>query len=172
MKIFHCDHCGHLLFFENTECVSCRHRVAFLPDLRLVGSLDPDGADKWRSPLPRAAEGGYRLCQNYALEVGLQLGRARRGRQPALRVMPNHAGDPQSCRSGEPRRVVPPRGRQATSAVHAHRARCADPEPGRRSGTGVDVRVSRGCRSGHAGVDWARRRRHHRQHRRGRRRRA
>jgi hypothetical protein len=68
MKIFHCDHCGHLLFFENTECVSCRQRVAFLPDLRLVGSLDPDGGDKWRSPLPRAAEGGYRLCQNYALE--------------------------------------------------------------------------------------------------------
>ena len=45
MKIFHCDHCGHLLFFENTECVSCGHRVAYLPDLRLVGSLDPDGAD-------------------------------------------------------------------------------------------------------------------------------
>ena len=68
MKIFHCDHCGHLLFFENTECVSCRHLVAFLPDLRLVGSLDPGSADKWRSPLPRASEGGYRLCQNYALE--------------------------------------------------------------------------------------------------------
>jgi hypothetical protein len=46
MKIFHCDHCGHLLFFENTECVSCRHRVAYLPDLRLVGSLDPDGTDQ------------------------------------------------------------------------------------------------------------------------------
>jgi len=69
MKIFHCDHCGHLLFFENTECVSCRHRVAYLPDLRLVGSLDPDGTDKWRSPLARAAEGGYRLCQNYAVEA-------------------------------------------------------------------------------------------------------
>jgi hypothetical protein len=56
-KIFHCDHCGHLLFFENTECVSCRHRVAYLPDLRLVGSLDPDGSDNWRSPLGRAAGG-------------------------------------------------------------------------------------------------------------------
>ena len=78
MKIFHCDHCGHLLFFENTECVSCRHRVAYLPDLRLVGSLDPDGDDKWRSPLPRAAEGGYRLCQNYTIEGDLQLGGASR----------------------------------------------------------------------------------------------
>jgi hypothetical protein len=69
MKIFHCDHCGHLLFFENTECVSCHHRVAYLPDLRLVGSLDPDDTGNWRSPLARAAEGGYRLCQNYTVEA-------------------------------------------------------------------------------------------------------
>jgi hypothetical protein len=68
MKVFHCDHCGHLLFFENTECVSCHHLVAYLPDLRLVGSLDQDGTDNWRSPLARAAEGGYRLCQNYTNE--------------------------------------------------------------------------------------------------------
>jgi hypothetical protein len=67
MKIFHCDHCGHLLFFENTECVCCGHLVAYLPDVRLVGSLDPDG-DIWRSPLPRASERGYRLCQNYKNE--------------------------------------------------------------------------------------------------------
>jgi hypothetical protein len=68
MKVFHCDHCGHLLFFENTECVSCGHRVAYLPDVRLVGSLDADGADKWRSPLPRAAKDGYRLCHNDKIE--------------------------------------------------------------------------------------------------------
>ena len=68
MKIFHCDHCGHLLFFENTECLSCGHRVAYLPDVRLVGSLDADGADTWRSPLPRAAKDGYRLCHNDKIE--------------------------------------------------------------------------------------------------------
>jgi hypothetical protein len=67
MKIFHCDHCGQLLFFENTVCVSCRHRVAFLPDLQLVGSLDPDGDDAWRSPLPQAVS-GYRLCRNDKIE--------------------------------------------------------------------------------------------------------
>jgi hypothetical protein len=67
MKIFHCDHCGHLLFFENTECVSCGHRVAYLPDLQLVGSLDAVDADTWRSPLPQAVR-EYRLCQNYKIE--------------------------------------------------------------------------------------------------------
>src|SRR5580700_91556 len=68
MKIFHCGHCGQLLFFENTECVSCGHRVAYLPDVQLVASLDPDGADRWRSRLPRVAGSSYRLCQNATIE--------------------------------------------------------------------------------------------------------
>jgi hypothetical protein len=65
MKVFHCDHCGHLVFFENTECVGCGHTLAFLPDMGVVGSLD-DGRDGlWHSPLRRAAGHGYRLCVNY-----------------------------------------------------------------------------------------------------------
>ncbi len=68
MKVFHCDHCGQLLFFENTVCLSCGRCVAYLPDLGLVGSLDQDPAqaDRWRSPLPGAPAEGYRLCRNYA----------------------------------------------------------------------------------------------------------
>src|SRR5262245_31992941 len=70
MKVFHCDHCGNLLFFENTVCLSCDRRVAFLPDLRVVGSLDPDPSapDVWRSPLPQARDRAYRLCRNYRVE--------------------------------------------------------------------------------------------------------
>src|SRR6476646_1221741 len=67
MNIFHCDHCGHLLFFENTHCVACGHDVAYLPDLGVVGSLDPDAAGAWKSPLPAAAA-SYRLCRNYTEE--------------------------------------------------------------------------------------------------------
>jgi hypothetical protein len=67
MKVFHCDHCGDLLFFENTVCLKCAHRVAYLPDLALVGSLDADvnDANLWRSPLRAAADRVYRLCLNY-----------------------------------------------------------------------------------------------------------
>ena len=70
MKVFHCDHCGNLLFFENTICLGCERRVAFLPDLRVVGSLDPDPSepDVWRSPLPQAEGRTYRLCRNYRVE--------------------------------------------------------------------------------------------------------
>jgi hypothetical protein len=43
MKIFHCDHCQQLVFFENTQCVSCGHVLAFLPDLLELGSLEVAG---------------------------------------------------------------------------------------------------------------------------------
>jgi len=68
MKIFHCDHCRQLLFFENTTCVSCGHRVAYLPDVRRVASLEPDGDDRWRSPAAKLARRSYRLCQNDKIE--------------------------------------------------------------------------------------------------------
>jgi hypothetical protein len=85
MRVFHCDHCGHLLFFENTHCVRCGQLVAYLPDLAIVGSLESnespqDGSDSnstsqgggaagvWRSPLPAAAGRAYRLCANYEIE--------------------------------------------------------------------------------------------------------
>ncbi len=68
MKVFHCDHCGQLVFFENTACVSCGNRLAYLPDLAFVGSLDATDGDRWRSPLPAAADRTYRLCANYTNE--------------------------------------------------------------------------------------------------------
>ena len=40
-KLFHCDHCDGLVFFENTGCLRCGNRLAYLPDLEVVGSLDP-----------------------------------------------------------------------------------------------------------------------------------
>jgi hypothetical protein len=71
VNVFHCDHCRHLLFFENTQCVKCGHLLAFLPELMIVGSLDPSSGDAdegdrlWTSPLPSAAGRRYRLCANY-----------------------------------------------------------------------------------------------------------
>lgn len=66
MKVFHCDHCGRLLFFENSTCVNCGRAVAFLPDIADVGSLDADADGLWRSPLGGAEGRRYRLCQNYS----------------------------------------------------------------------------------------------------------
>ena len=68
MNVFHCAHCQQLLFFENVQCVRCGHPLAYLPDLKVVGSLEPAGGDLWHSPLPQAAGRVYRLCANYHRE--------------------------------------------------------------------------------------------------------
>src|SRR3954464_3819541 len=70
MKMFHCGHCDQLVFFENTNCVSCGHVLAYLPDRRQMGTLEPGEGDLWRA-LPSAAgveERSYRLCRNYREE--------------------------------------------------------------------------------------------------------
>jgi hypothetical protein len=54
-----------VVFFENTTCLSCSARLAYLPDLAVLGSLDDAGEGVWTSPLPRAAERRWRLCENY-----------------------------------------------------------------------------------------------------------
>jgi hypothetical protein len=53
MKVFHCDHCEALVFFENVRCVACDHELAYLPDLEVIASLDEAGTK-------------YRKCKNYA----------------------------------------------------------------------------------------------------------
>jgi hypothetical protein len=65
MKVFDCDHCGQLVFFENVFCLSCGHALAYLPDLRAVGSLEPIGDGLWKTPILQAAGHAYRLCANY-----------------------------------------------------------------------------------------------------------
>jgi len=67
MKVFHCNHCQRLVFFESTQCVNCSHTLAFLPDLKTIGSLDSVGDGLWSSPASGKVQ-TYRLCENYAKE--------------------------------------------------------------------------------------------------------
>jgi hypothetical protein len=63
MKVFHCDHCGHLLFFENVQCVSCGRALAYVPERMDMTSLDRIDDATWSSPL---IEAPLRLCSNYS----------------------------------------------------------------------------------------------------------
>jgi hypothetical protein len=65
MRIFHCDHCDSLVFFENVHCLSCGHALAYAPDAEDVLSLEPSGEGRWRAAKRRAADREYRLCANY-----------------------------------------------------------------------------------------------------------
>ena len=102
MKVFHCDHCDHLVFFESVQCVSCKHALAYLPDLGVTGSLDLDG-ETWRSPLKRAEGKRYRLCRNYSQH------------QVCNWAMPADDEDPY-CLSCRLTRVIP---NLATAGAHA-----------------------------------------------------
>ena len=56
MKIFNCDACRALVFFENVMCLSCGHALGFLPDIMDMAALVPEGQGAWRSlasPTPR-----------------------------------------------------------------------------------------------------------------------
>jgi hypothetical protein len=64
MDIFHCDYCGQLVFFENIECMQCGHRLAYLPEIGQMGSLEPLADNLWHLPAD-AARTEYRLCANY-----------------------------------------------------------------------------------------------------------
>jgi len=64
MKVFHCDHCQQLVFFENVSCVKCGHTLAYLPDVVDIASLEPAEDNIWRTFVGKA----YRLCDNYSKE--------------------------------------------------------------------------------------------------------
>jgi hypothetical protein len=61
MKLFSCQSCNQLLYFENHTCERCSHRVGYLPESGTISALAPDGA-QWRA---LAAPGqSFRFCFN------------------------------------------------------------------------------------------------------------
>ena len=63
MKLFKCQSCQQILYFENTVCEKCGHRLGYIPATATLSALEPepDGA-AWRA---LAAPGGsFRFCAN------------------------------------------------------------------------------------------------------------
>jgi hypothetical protein len=54
MRLFTCSSCGHLLFFENTQCQRCGNRLAYLP-----------ASSEFVAVAAEASDTQVRLCQNY-----------------------------------------------------------------------------------------------------------
>ncbi len=66
MKVFHCSHCRHVVFFENTRCVNCGYSLAYVPELAEVVAIEPLAAGLWRIPMRAFRRRRFRLCQNYS----------------------------------------------------------------------------------------------------------
>jgi len=67
MKLFECQHCGQLLFFENTHCERCGHVLGYLPGGAELCAMTSAAGDRWQ-PLHAPAE-SYRFCVNNAYDA-------------------------------------------------------------------------------------------------------
>ena len=73
MKTFHCQFCGHPIFFENVQCLQCGSALAFLPDRLNMSAIEeaPEGGEGlWRPRMRgrKAAAARYRLCHNHTTQ--------------------------------------------------------------------------------------------------------
>jgi hypothetical protein len=64
MKLFKCQACGNILYFENRTCGRCGHRLAYLPERTTLSALESVGDNLW-SPLVSASQHRF-LCRNAA----------------------------------------------------------------------------------------------------------
>jgi hypothetical protein len=67
MKLFKCQHCGQVLYFENSSCLGCARKLGYVTDQVLLTAVDraPDGT--WVSTaLP---ERRFKACENAARDA-------------------------------------------------------------------------------------------------------
>jgi len=66
MKLFKCQSCGQLLYFENVKCEKCGRRLGYIADVETLSALEPDG-ELWRALAVKGTH--YRFCANSQFEV-------------------------------------------------------------------------------------------------------
>jgi hypothetical protein len=67
MKLFSCQGCGQLLYFENVRCESCQRLLGYLSDLTEISALEPLAGDNWK--VLAAPKKAYKFCNNARLGV-------------------------------------------------------------------------------------------------------
>ncbi len=67
MRLFECQHCGQLLFFENTSCERCGRRLGYLAEESAMSALEAADDGRWRA-LARPGQ-LFRFCANAGWEA-------------------------------------------------------------------------------------------------------
>jgi hypothetical protein len=62
MRLFTCQNCGQLLYFENTSCAQCGFTLGFVPARSAVRAIEPDG--NWWRELNSDTTDRFRICGN------------------------------------------------------------------------------------------------------------
>jgi hypothetical protein len=63
MKLFSCQGCGQLLYFENVRCENCGRALGYIADITTISALDPVEGGGWT--VLAAPEKAYKFCLNY-----------------------------------------------------------------------------------------------------------
>jgi hypothetical protein len=67
MKLFRCQVCDNIIYFENRTCGRCGHRLGYLAELEIMAALEPAGGESWT---PLVGESGQRrFCANADYDV-------------------------------------------------------------------------------------------------------
>src|ERR1700688_667662 len=62
MRVFTCQACGQLLYFENVRCERCGHLLGYLPDWATISAIEPSQNNHWTAL--GANNQLYRFCKN------------------------------------------------------------------------------------------------------------
>ena len=66
MRLFRCQNCSSVLFFENNHCLTCNHALGYIPELQTLTVLEATEDGLWRGRVggsqPQAL---YRKCLHY-----------------------------------------------------------------------------------------------------------
>ncbi|MCP1271480.1 MULTISPECIES: zinc-binding metallopeptidase family protein [Acetobacter] len=95
MRLFTCQSCEQILFFENTVCEHCKHQLGYLPGLSVLSALEPVEGGLWRPLEPRIRQAELAYCANHAHDVCNWM------------TMPNEAGHPSFCFACRFNRIIP-----------------------------------------------------------------
>jgi hypothetical protein len=67
MKVFKCQACGNILYFENRTCGQSGHRLAYLPEQATLPAVEPTGDNRW-TPLVAPDQQRF-VCSNAARDA-------------------------------------------------------------------------------------------------------
>ncbi|MCO5073630.1 MAG: putative zinc-binding peptidase [Rhizobiaceae bacterium] len=66
MRLFQCQNCGNVVYFSNSTCVHCGHRLGYLPSSFDMSALSPEG-DRWAALADQGRP--YLFCHNADMDV-------------------------------------------------------------------------------------------------------
>jgi hypothetical protein len=69
MRLFQCQACQNIVYFENNTCERCHHRLAFLPEIGSISALEPSSGDTWLPVAQQQQHEPRRFCANAGHDV-------------------------------------------------------------------------------------------------------